>query len=459
MSRSRSDSKNALLFVLITVMINSIGFGIMIPVLPNLIKELTGLENSEAVWHSGYLTLTYAFLQFICMPIVGGLSDRFGRRPIMLISLAGLAMDYFLIALAPTILWLYAGRAFSGMFGATFSTANAYVADVSPPEKRAQNFGLIGASFGVGFLLGPVIGGILGEYGTRVPFYAAGVISLINVIYGFFFLPETLAKTKRRAFSIKRSNPVGSLISLGRIRGVKSLIFVMFVLATAHTVYPTTYTFSTMEGLGWTPEDVGFSLGAFAVASMIVQGGLIRIIIPKIGLFWAGFIGIASAVIGYTMMGSADAGWIIYAAGPMAALAGLYGPALTNMMSSRVSESEQGELQGAIGAAQGLALMAGPLAMTGSFAIFGDTANRALRQMQGFPENILGVTGFVFSGTETPYIPGAPFLVAGSLSLLALIIFLFVTTKADRDARYAPDKAPNPDPDGLEQPAMAAAEL
>lgn len=459
MSRSRSDSKNALLFVLITVMINSIGFGIMIPVLPNLIKELTGLENSEAVWHSGYLTLTFAFLQFICMPIVGGLSDRFGRRPIMLISLAGLAMDYFLIALAPTILWLYAGRAFSGMFGATFSTANAYVADVSPPEKRAQNFGLIGASFGVGFLLGPVIGGILGEYGTRVPFYAAGVISLINVIYGFFFLPETLAKTKRRAFSIKRSNPVGSLISLGRIRGVKSLIFVMFVLATAHTVYPTTYTFSTMEGLGWTPEDVGFSLGAFAVASMIVQGGLIRIIIPKIGLFWAGFIGIASAVIGYTMMGSADAGWIIYAAGPMAALAGLYGPALTNMMSSRVSESEQGELQGAIGAAQGLALMAGPLAMTGSFAIFGDTANRALRQMQGFPENILGVTGFVFSGTETPYIPGAPFLVAGSLSLLALIIFLLVTTKADRDARYAPDKAPNPDPDGLEQPPMAAAEL
>ncbi|GGX61277.1 tetracycline resistance MFS efflux pump [Litorimonas cladophorae] len=438
MTETAETSKNALIFVLITVMINSIGFGIMIPVLPNLIKELTGLENSQAVWHSGFLTLTFAFLQFICMPIVGGLSDRFGRRPIMLFSLGGLAFDYFLIALAPTIIWLYFARAFSGIFGATFSTANAYVADVSPPEKRAQNFGLIGASFGVGFLLGPVIGGLLGEYGTRVPFFAAGVISLINVIYGLIFLPETLAKTKRRPFSILRSNPVGSLLSLGRIKGVKGLIFVLFILATAHTVYPTTYTFSTMEGLGWTSGNVGFSLGAFAVASMVVQGGLIRIIIPKIGLFWAGFIGMLSAVLAYTMMGSADAGWVIYAAGPFAALAGLYGPALTNMMSSRVSESEQGELQGAIGAAQGLALMAGPLAMTGIFAAFGDTANKAARQMQAFPENIIGLSRYMLGDMAIPYIPGSPFLLAAGLSLLALTTFLLVTKKADRDARYAP---------------------
>lgn len=438
MSGSTKNSKNALIFVMITVMINSIGFGIMVPVLPNLIKELTGLENSEAVLHSGLLTLTFAFFQFICMPIIGGLSDRFGRRPIMLISLTGLAIDFFLMALAPTILFLYLGRALSGIFGATFSTANAYVADVSPPEKRAQNFGLIGASFGVGFLLGPVIGGILGEYGTRVPFYAAGVISVINVIYGVFFLPETLAKTKRRRFSLKRSNPVGSVIALGRIKGVKSLIFVLFVLAAAHTVYPTTYTFSAMEGLGWTSGDVGFSLGAFAVASMIVQGGLIRIIIPKIGLFWAGFIGIVSAVIAYTTLGSADAGWIIYAAGPFAALAGLYGPALTNMMSSRVSESEQGELQGAIGAAQGLALMAGPMAMTGMFGLFADTANRAERQMQAFPENIMGTTKYFMGVIDVPYVPGSPFLLAGALSLFALVTFLIVTNKADRDARYEP---------------------
>ena len=439
---SDPNSKNALVFVLITVMINSIGFGIMIPVLPDLIKELTGLENHQAVRHSGLLTLTFAVFQFICMPIVGGLSDRFGRRPIMLISLAGLAADFFLMAIAPTIAFLYLGRALSGIFGATFSTANAYVADVSPPEKRAQNFGLIGASFGVGFLLGPVIGGILGEYGTRVPFYAAGIISLINVIYGFIFLPETLAKSKRRSFDIIRSNPIGSVLSLGRIKGVKSLIFVLFILATAHTVYPTTYAFSTMEGLNWSSGDVGFSLGAFAVASMAVQGGLIRIIIPKLGLFWAGFIGILSAIIAYTMMGSADAGWIIYAAGPFAALAGLYGPALTNMMSSRVSESEQGELQGAIGAAQGLALMSGPMAMTGMFGLFADTANRADRQMQAFPDNIIAMGQYFTGGLDVPYVPGSPFLLAGGLSLMALVTFLIVTNKADRDARYAPDKKP-----------------
>lgn len=427
---------------MITVMINSIGFGIMIPVLPDLIKELTGLENSQAVWHSGFLTVTFAFLQFVCMPIVGGLSDRFGRRPIMLFSLAGLAFDYFLIALAPTIIWLYFARAFSGIFGATFSTANAYVADVSPPEKRAQNFGLIGASFGVGFLLGPVIGGLLSQYGTRIPFYAAGAISVLNVLYGLIFLPETLAISKRRPFSILRSNPIGSLMSLGRIKGVKSLIFVMFVLATAHTVYPTTYTFSTIEGLGWTSKDVGLSLGAFAVASMIVQGGLIRIIIPKIGLFWAGFVGIISAVLAYTMMGSADAGWVIYAAGPFAALAGLYGPALTNMMSSRVSESEQGELQGAIGAAQGSALLAGPLAMTGIFSTFGDTANKAARQMQAFPENLAGVFQYTVGSIDVPYIPGSPFLLAASLSFVALTTFVIVTNKADRDARYDPMPKP-----------------
>ena len=436
---SAKNSKNALTFVMITVMINSIGFGIMIPVLPDLIKELTGLENHDAVIHGGYLTLTFALFQFVCMPIVGGLSDRFGRRPIMLVSLTALAADFFLMALAPTILFLYIGRGLSGICGATFSTANAYVADVSPPEKRAQDFGLIGASFGVGFLLGPVIGGILGEYGTRIPFYAAGVISLINVIYGLIFLPETLAKSKRRAFDIRRSNPIGSIKALGRIKGVKSLIFILFIMATAHTVYPSTYTFSALEGLGWSARDVGLSLGAFAVATMLVQGGLIRIIIPKIGLFWAGLIGIISAVIAYTTLGSADAGWIIYAAGPFAALAGLYGPALSNMMSSRVSESEQGELQGAIGAAQGLALMIGPLAMTFTFSHFGDSANKAARQMQGFPENLIGVSKYYLGMMDIPYVPGSPFLLAAALSLLAAITFVIVTNKADRDARYEPN--------------------
>ncbi len=438
MTAKTDTSKNALMFILITVMINSIGFGIMVPVLPELLKDLTGLSNSDAVIYGMWLTFVFALFQFICMPIVGGLSDRFGRRPIMLLSLLGLGIDYFIMGFAPTIAFLFLGRIIAGAFGATFTTANAYVADISPPETRAQNFGLIGAAFGVGFMLGPVIGGLLGEYGPRVPFIAAGIISLINVVYGYIFLPETLTPKKRRAFSWKRSNPLGSLVSLGRISGVKSLIFVLFLLAMAHTVYPTTYAFSTIEGLGWSTGDVGLSLGAFGIASMIVQGGLIRIIIPKVGLFWAGIIGIVSAIIAYTMMGSADKGWIIYAAGPFAAFAGLYGPALTNMMSSRISESEQGELQGAIGAAQGLALMIGPFLMAGMFNRYGETTLKDGLGLATFPENIVRIAADAFGGI-TPYVPGAPFIMAASLGIIAFSTFLIVTNKTDRDARYTPD--------------------
>ena len=275
-----------MLFVLITVMINSIGFGIMIPVLPDLLKELTGLANNEAVLYGMWLTFVFAFFQFICMPIIGGLSDRFGRRPVMLLSLFGLGIDFFIMGFAPTIAFLFIGRIIAGAFGATFSTANAYIADISPPETRAQNFGLVGACFGVGFMLGPVIGGLIGnELGSRAPFIAAGILSLLNVVYGIIFLPETLPAEKRRPFEWKRSNPFGSLKSLGKVKGAKALIFILFLLGVAHTVYPTTFTFSVQEAFNWSAGDVGISLGAFGVASLIVQGGLIRIIIPKVGMF------------------------------------------------------------------------------------------------------------------------------------------------------------------------------
>lgn len=406
------NGKNALIFVLLTVMINSIGFGIMIPVLPDLLKEISGLGNSKAVIHGGYLTLAFAVMQFIFMPIIGALSDRFGRRPIMLASLFGLSIDFFIMGFAPTLAFLYLGRLIAGATGATFSTANAYIADISPPETRAQNFGLVGAIFGVGFMVGPVIGGLLGEYGPRVPFIAAGVLSMMNVIFGYFVLPETLLPEKRRAFSWARANPFGAIKSLGRIVGVKGLIFVTFLLAVAHTVYPTTYTFTMNEAFDWDSKAVGWSLLAFGVASMIVQGGLIRIIIPKIGMYWAGIIGIVSAAIAYGMMGGATAGWMIYAAGPFAAFAGLAGPSINNMMSSRISESEQGELQGALGAAQALALMGGPIIMTRTFQHFTEAA-------------------------APVYIAGAPFLVASGLGVIALLTFFMVTNKADRDARIS----------------------
>jgi len=436
-------------------MINSIGFGIMIPVLPELLKELTGLPNNEAVIYGMWLTFVFALFQFICMPIVGGLSDRFGRRPVMLLSLFGLAIDYFIMGLAPTIAFLFFGRAIAGAFGATFTTANAYIADISPPETRTQNFGLVGASFGVGFMLGPVIGGLIGDsFGPRAPFLAAGVLSLLNVIYGFIFLPETLAQDKRRAFEWKRSNPFGSLKSLGRIKGVRSLIFVLFLMAIAHTVYPTTYAFSTMEGLGWTSGDVGLSLGAFGVASMIVQGGLIRIIIPKVGMFWAAMIGMLSAIMAYSMMGSADKGWIIYAAGPFAAFAGLYNPSLTNMMSSRISESEQGELQGAIGAAQGLALMIGPFAMAGMFWYFGNQDLKTETGIVTFPDNITQMFLHPITETNIPYVPGAPFFLAAFFGIAGLVIFMMVTTKEERTARFT--KADNAMETQLEETSKKA---
>ena len=413
----RVAGKNAMVFVLITVMISSIGFGIMIPVLPDLLKEITGLDNSQAAIYGGWLTFVFAVTQFICMPIIGALSDRYGRRPIMLLSLFGLGLDYFIMGLAPTIGFLFLGRVLAGGFGATFSTANAYIADISPPETRAQNFGLVGAVFGVGFMLGPVIGGYLGEYGPRVPFIAAGVISLLNMVYGYFFLPETLTQENSRPFKWSRANPFGVFKHLSQLKGALSLMGVMLLLGIAHTAYPASYTFTMNEALGWTARDVGISLGFFGIASIIVQGGLIRIIIPKIGLFWAALIGIICNMLGFIGFGLATAGWVVYAMGPFSAMAGLYQPSLNNMISSRLSASEQGELQGAVGAITGLSMMLGPLPMTYLFNKF--TATK---------------------GTDALYLPGAPFIFGAVLSLIALIIFLSVTNKAERNARFKDNK-------------------
>jgi len=361
------------------------------------------------------MTLVFAVMQFIFMPIIGALSDAYGRRPVMLLSLFGLSIDYFILAFAPVMAIVFVGRAVAGAFGATFSTANAYMADVSPPETRAQNFALVGAAFGVGFMIGPAIGGILGDpdkflgelASPRLPFIVAGIISMLNVIFGFFVLPETLKPEKRRPFKWSRANPLGALNSLRNVTNAKGLIFILFLLAAAHTVYPTTYTISTETKLGWTSGDVGYSLLAFGVASFLVQGGLIRVILPKTGLFWGAIIGIIATLIAYLGMGLATKGWMIYAMGPFAALAGFINPALNNMMSSKVSDSEQGELQGAIGAAQGLALITGPLLMGPVFEIFAK------------------------EGTSY-YQPGAPFIAAFILSIIAMICFFLVTNKEDR---------------------------
>ena len=402
----RQAGKNALIFVLITVMISSIGFGIIIPVLPDLLKELTGLGNSEAAVYGGWLTFVFAVTQFVFMPVIGALSDRYGRRPIMLLSLLGLGLDYFIMGLTPTIGFLFLGRILAGAFGATFSTANAYIADITPPDKRAQNFGLVGAVFGVGFMLGPVIGGYLGEYNPRLPFIAAGIFSLLNVAYGYIFLPETLTEDNRRPFEWRRANAFGVFMQLRKLKGALGLLSVMLLLAIAHTAYPTVYTFTMNEALGWSARDVGISLGFFGIASIIVQGGLIRIIIPKIGLFWAALIGIISYILAFIGFGLAEAGWVIYAMGIFSAFAGLYQPSLNNMMSSRLDADEQGELQGAVGAVQGLAMMLGPLPMTYLFQKFTQSDNSAAL-----------------------YLPGAPFIFGAGLSVIALILFVSIACK------------------------------
>jgi len=428
-------------FVLVAVMINAIGFGIIIPVLPDLVRELIpGLPEYKLGRYMAGMTLIFAVMQFIFMPIIGALSDAYGRRPVMLASLFGLGVDYFIMAFAPGIAIVFIGRAIAGALGATFSTANAYMADVSPPETRAQNFALVGAAFGVGFMLGPAIGGILGDpdkflgefANPRLPFIVAGILSMINVAFGLLVLPETLKPEKRRPFKWSRANPLGALRALRDVKNAKGLIFVLFVLAAAHTVYPTTYTISTETKLGWSSGDVGLSLLAFGIASFIVQGLIIRLILPKTGLFWAAIIGMIAAIIAYLGMGLANAGWVIYAMGPFAALAGFYAPALNNMMSSRVSESEQGELQGAIGAAQGLALMAGPMIMGPVFEIFAKGSEYYQLAETSFIKALRPMFRAHAENMNPYYEPGAPFMAAFGLSVFAMIMFFLLTNKEDR---------------------------
>ena len=397
---TKPSGKNALIFIIIAVAIDAIGLGIIIPVLPDLLVELTGQPLNEAALHGGWLTFTYAVMQFIFMPIIGGLSDAYGRRKIMLISLFCLGIDYLIMGWAPTITILYIGRIISGAAGATYSTANAFIADISPPEKRAQNFGMIGAAFGIGFVLGPVIGGLLGEYGARIPFYAAAIISLLNVVYGFFFLPETLDVKKRRAFSWRRANPFGTFKSVLALPQLGGFLVVIFLISFAHFVYPSSFAFFTKESFKWSPGEVGMSLAAYGLASAFVQGYLIRIAIPKLGM-------VKCAVIGTLMNGAAFIGLSLAANGFIAylwlmpaALGGLAGPAIQNLMSVRVSEDAQGELQGAQGSLSGIAMMMSPLIMTRLF-------NK-------------------YAAADAPiYFPGAPFMLAGCLIAIALLVFIW----------------------------------
>ncbi len=366
----QKNNTAALGFIFVTLLLDVIGLGIIIPVLPKLIVELIHGDLSLAAEYGGWLTFSYAFMQFLFSPVLGNLSDQYGRRPVLLFSLFGFGIDYLFLALAPTIGWLFLGRAIAGITGASFTTATAYIADISEPEKRAQNFGLIGAAFGLGFIIGPVLGGILGHYGSRVPFFAAAILSLLNWLYGYFIIPESLAKENRRPFQWKRANPLGSLWQLKKYPAFTGLITsLVLVYLSAHAVQ-TTWTYFNMEKFNWDEKMVGYSLGFVGFMIALVQGGLIRKILPKIGPHRGVYIGLILYSIGYLLFAFATQGWMMFVFIIPFSLGGIAGPAIQGIISNEVPANEQGELQGALTSMMSATAIVGPPLMTGLFAYF-----------------------------------------------------------------------------------------
>ncbi len=385
----------ALGFIFVILLIDVIGIGIIIPVLPGLISEVANVDNSTSAIYGGYLLVAYSIMQFLFSPLIGALSDKYGRRPILLMSSFGIGVDFLLMAYAPTLSLLFAGRLIAGVLGGSFTTGAAYIADVSTPEKRAQNFGLIGVAFGLGFAVGPMIGGILGEYGTRVPFMAAAGLSLINWLYGLFILPESLPIEKRRNMDLKSVNPLTSLTRLKRYPKLSGLIFsLVFVYIASHAVQ-STWSYFTFEAFEWSSAQIGYSLGFVGVMSIIVQGGLIRIVIPKFGQERSIYLGMVLYAIGLVLFSTATQGWLMYPYLAVYCLGGIAGPALQGLMSNQVSDSEQGELQGSLTSMMSVTSIIGPWIMTTLFAFF--TAK-----------------------DTTYYFPGAPMLLGAGLVLIGL---------------------------------------
>lgn len=391
------NRKAALGFIFITLLIDVTGLGIIIPVIPKLIVHLTGGTISQAAKIGGWLGFAYAIMQFVCAPVLGNLSDRFGRRPVLLLSLLGFGIDYIFMALAPTVGWLFVGRFLAGVFGASMTTASAYIADISTPENRAKNFGMIGAAFGLGFIIGPVVGGLLGAYGPTVPFLAAAALSLLNAIYGYFVLPESLSAENRRPFSWKRANPLGSFKYLQRYPAVSGLL-ISFVLVyiSAHAVQ-TTWTYYTIEKFQWSEQMIGYSLGMVGIMVAVVQGGLVRYIVPKLGYQKSVYTGLFLYSLGFLLFAIATKSWMMFAFTVVYCLGGITMPAIQGILAAAVPSNEQGELQGGLTSLMSATSIIGPPLMTELFNFF------------------------TRSGTPL-YFPGAPFLAAALMVLIAAFL-------------------------------------
>ncbi len=393
-----NTKKAAVGFIFFTLVIDIVGLGIIIPVIPQLIEGLLHTQDlSKAALYGGWMTFLYATMQFLFAPLIGSLSDKYGRRPVLLISLLGFGLDYLFLAFAPSIFWLFVGRTISGITGASVTTASAYMADISDDTNRAQNFGLIGAAFGIGFIIGPMLGGFLGEIGPRLPFIVAACLALLNVIYGYFVLPESLPVENRRAFDWKRSNPLGSLFHLKKYPAVSGLIFsLIFIYLASHAVQ-SNWSFANMEKFKWSPKMIGLSLGMVGLLVGLVQGVLIRYINPKIGNEKSVYIGIGLYALGLLLFAFATSSWMMFVFLIPYCLGGISGPALQSLISVHVPKNEQGELQGSLTSIMSVTSIAGPLIMTSLFAYFTKPSNPI-------------------------YFPGASFLLGAVFMLISAVI-------------------------------------
>lgn len=372
-----------MVFIFITILVDIIGIGIIIPVIPSLIENLTEGGLSEASRIGGWLIFAFAIMQFLFAPLMGILSDKFGRRPILLLALLGLGIDYIFHAFAPSIGWLFVGRVFAGITGASITVATAYIADISTPEKKAQNFGMIGAAFGLGFIIGPVIGGLAAKVSLQLPFLIAAGLTLLNVVYGFFILPESLAPEKRREVDLKRANPLGSIKLIRKYPIVAGLMVSFFLVYMASQAVQTTWTYFTMFKFEWDETMVGYSLGVVGVIVAIVQGGLVKYAVKLWGEKKTIYIGYVFWIIGLTLFASATQGWMLFAFLLPYCLGGIASPTLQGVVSNQVADNEQGELQGAMTALISLSSIIGPLVMTNLFYQF--TQDDAPFQFAGAP--------------------------------------------------------------------------
>jgi len=390
-----STGQKAIGFIFITLLLDIIGWGLIIPVMPTLIAQLKHIPINEASREGSYLLAAYSIMQFLCAPLIGNLSDRFGRRPVLLLSLFGFGIDYIILALAPTYGWLFIGRVLAGFTGASFTTASAYIADVSTPENRAKNFGLIGAAFGLGFIIGPALGGLISSWGVRAPFYVAAGLCLLNCLYGYFILPESLKVENRKPFHWKRANPAGSLKLLRKYKTVGQLSVAFFLIYFAAQAVQGNWSFYTMYRFDWTEKQVGISLAVVGAMIGLVQAVVIRYTEPKLGTKRSIYLGLMLYAVGLFLFAFANQGWMMYAFLIPYCLGGICGPSLQSTIAGEVNPSDQGELQGALTSLMSLTAVTGPLVMNNLF--------------------------YHFSKPQAQFhFPGIPFFVAGLLMLASI---------------------------------------